>query len=149
MSSQKIFAHENMRKDHNTQKKCVKISQIRFKEVIFPILCSKARILRILWKILCSAVSACLPLLETVVNCKLRYRYPWRKGGSVTLTCQCCVQPLSIKGSFPPIIGEHASVIPFWELYTIAPNFQFTSGGCLRRNLKIHQMGLNILQSIF
>ena len=34
-----------------------------------------------------------------------------------------------------------------WELYTIAPNFQSNSGGCLRQNHKIHQLGLNNLQS--
>ena len=34
-----------------------------------------------------------------------------------------------------------------WELYTIASNFQSSSGECLRRNHKIHQLGLNNLQS--
>ena len=34
-----------------------------------------------------------------------------------------------------------------WELYTMAPNFKSCSGGCLRRNHTIHQLGLNNLQS--
>ena len=55
------------RKGHKTQKKCVKISKITLKQVIFfTVLRSKARILRRLWTILRRRASACLPLLETL-----------------------------------------------------------------------------------
>ena len=54
------------RKGHKTQKKCVKISTIRFKEVIFTVPRSKARILLSLWTILRRRASACLSLLETL-----------------------------------------------------------------------------------
>ena len=47
------------RKGHKTQKRCVKISKIRLKEVIFPVSRSKARILRSLWKILHRHASVC------------------------------------------------------------------------------------------
>ena len=44
--------------------------------------------------------------------------------------------------------AHYSTVHSLWELlYTIAPNFQSSSGGCLRRNHKIHQLGLNNLQS--
>ena len=56
------------RKGHKTQKRCIKISKIRLKEVIFTVLNSKARILRRLCKILRRhALSVCrfLETLET------------------------------------------------------------------------------------
>ena len=54
------------RKDHKTQKKCVKMSKIRLKEVTFTVLRSKVRILRRLWIFLRRCASVCLPLLETL-----------------------------------------------------------------------------------
>ena len=53
-------------KGHKTQKKCVKISSIWLKEVIFTVLRSKSRFLRRLWKILRRRASFFLPLLETL-----------------------------------------------------------------------------------
>ena len=64
------------RKELNTQKKWVKISKIRLKEVIFTALCSKARILRRLWKILRRRASVCLPLLEPLCKTPLLSSIP-------------------------------------------------------------------------
>ena len=66
------------RKGHKIQKKCVKISKIMLKEVIFTVLRSKARILRRLWTILRRRASECLPLLETLISEK-KYENIWPK----------------------------------------------------------------------
>ena len=56
MSSQKKLLMKMCRKGHTTQKKSIKIW---LKEIIFTVLCSKARIFR-------RRASVCLPLLETL-----------------------------------------------------------------------------------
>ena len=50
MFSQIKFDMKMRRKGHKTQKKCVKLSKLRLKEVIFKFVRSKVRILRRLWK---------------------------------------------------------------------------------------------------
>ena len=49
--------------------------------------------------------------------------------------------------SLIPLLHLCYHIHSLWELYTIAPNFHLDSAGCLRRNHKIHQLGLNYLQS--
>ena len=60
------------------------------------------------------------------------------------------VPPTRISCSYlllvPPALTSY-SYQSLWDLHTIAPNFQSSSERCLRRNHKIHQPGLNNLQS--
>ena len=72
VTSQNKLCMKMCQKGHKTQKKCVKISKIRFKEVMFTVLHSKARILRRLWKNLLRRDPVCLPILETLVEHPLR-----------------------------------------------------------------------------
>ena len=97
-------------KGHKTQKKRVKISKIRSKQVIFTVWLSKARILRRLWKILCRHASMCLPLLEALqsVSCKsaglLRSRLSLVLVTFGTVITTVCNDPCNICGSGQCII---------------------------------------------